>query len=97
MPYSTINDVTGLNKSANQQPLQNRFLSVQKSNYNLLLLSFKKNLHRILYIPFEKRKNDKFPLALKKVLENVISTLGSASWIFRPIGLKFNYALLLFK
>ena len=81
MPYSTINDVTGLNKSANPQPLQNRFLCVQKSK-NLITtyyyFSFKKNLRRILYVPFEKRKNDKFPLALKKVLENVISTLGSA-------------------
>ena len=27
---------------------------------------FKKNLHRIVYVPFEKRKNDTFPLALLK-------------------------------
>ena len=65
MRYSTINDVTGMNKSANQQPSQDRFLCVQKSNYNHCF-SFKKNLHRILYIPFEKRKNDRFPLALLK-------------------------------
>ena len=64
MPYSTINGVTGL-KSANQQLSQNRSLCVQKSNYNHCF-SFQNNLHRILYIPFEKRKNDRFPLALLK-------------------------------
>ena len=71
MPYSTVNDVNGLNKSANPQPLQNRFLTCASKNLitTYYYFSFKKNLHRILYIPFEKRKNDKFPLPLKKFLK----------------------------
>ena len=45
MPYSTINDVTVLDKSANQQPLQNRFLCVQNSNYNLLITFLPKRIY----------------------------------------------------
>ena len=76
MPYSTINDVTGLNKSANQQPSQNHFLCVQNLITTITFLS-KKFTSNPLYF-FLKSEKMQVLFSFKQVLENVISTLGSA-------------------
>ena len=57
--------ISGLNKSANQQPSQNRFLCVQKSNYNHCL-SFQKEFSWNRLYSFWKAKNNRSPLALLK-------------------------------
>ena len=60
MPYSTIDDDTGLNKSGSQSVAIANSFSVCPERIEM---------ESSVYIPFDKRKNDRFPLALKKFLK----------------------------